>query len=137
MNDNTMKTLEARSQSVECGLREALIDAYEAGALAVHGHWSRNPGIAPLGDPEFGEASRDFADYRLAALSSTPEVTSRNTERDQIVNWLNSEAQDCYDRMVADLESDLAIMYGQRYLYYKQAASMISRGAHLVASSEK
>ena len=42
-------------------VREALIAAFEAGAMAVHGQWQQNPCEAPRGDPEFGEAARDCA----------------------------------------------------------------------------
>ena len=41
--------------------RAALAAAFEAGATSVHEHWTANPGEAPRGDPEFGEAARDYA----------------------------------------------------------------------------
>lgn len=57
------------SQSVE---KDALKAAYEAGALAVHEYWQSNPGEAPRGDPEFGEAASDYA---AAALPHKEEAT--------------------------------------------------------------
>lgn len=42
-------------------LREALAEAYRKGATDVHAHWQNNPGEAPRGDPEFGEAASDYA----------------------------------------------------------------------------
>ena len=53
------------------GLREALRDAYLQGALDVHGHWLENPGEAPRGDPEFGEAASDYAAAALDPFDSS------------------------------------------------------------------
>lgn len=49
-------------------IRDALRDAYMAGATAVHEYWLRNPGEAPRGDPEFGEAAGDYAAAAIRAL---------------------------------------------------------------------
>lgn len=59
------------------GERERLADAYIAGAMSVHEYWTENPGEAPRGDPEFGEAAGDYAYSTLADLrarSSAPEA---------------------------------------------------------------
>ena len=56
------------------GLRELLIGAFEAGAMAVHEHWQKNPGPAQNGDPEFGEAARDCADDLLSTLPAAASV---------------------------------------------------------------
>lgn len=53
------------------GLREALRAAYLQGALDVHGHWLENPGEAPRGDPEFGEAASDYAAAALDPFDSS------------------------------------------------------------------
>lgn len=54
-------------------------------------------------------------------------------EREKIVAWLNAEAQDCHDRMAAAPDHDMAPLYGQRFLYYRQAAGLISKGVHATA----
>ncbi len=59
------------------GERERLADAYIAGAMSVHEYWTENPGEAPRGDPEFGEAAGDYAYSILSDLrarSSAPEA---------------------------------------------------------------
>lgn len=52
----------------------ALVEAYEAGAKAVHQEWKRvHPEPPPRGEPDFSEAASDYA-----ALSTCPaEATSR------------------------------------------------------------
>lgn len=65
--------------SPSLGMGEALAAAYTQGAMDVHTHWQANPGEAPRGDPEFGEAARDYAAAALdpfdsAALSPSPDV---------------------------------------------------------------
>ena len=51
-------------------LRDALTAAYEKGASDVHTHWQENPGEAPRGDPEFGEAASDYAAAAMDPFSS-------------------------------------------------------------------
>jgi len=41
-------------------ISDIIRNAYLAGAMAVHTHWLDNPGEAPRGDPEFGEAAYDY-----------------------------------------------------------------------------
>ena len=53
------------------GMREALAAAYMQGATDVHTHWLANPGEAPRGDPEFGEAASDYATAALDPFDSS------------------------------------------------------------------
>jgi len=58
--------------------REEIAAAFIAGAMSVHEYWVENPGIAPSGDPEFGEAAHDYAaDAILAALGTKATNTGR------------------------------------------------------------
>lgn len=51
-------------------VRTAIDEAFTAGAMSVHEYWTDNPGEAPSGDPEFGEASGDHANAAIDALLS-------------------------------------------------------------------
>lgn len=57
--------------AVSCAAREAIADAFVAGADAVHAEWvaahDRREG-PPRGDPSFGEAARDYARAICASL---------------------------------------------------------------------
>ena len=55
----------------ERALKEALEAAYIQGATDVHKHWTENPGEAPRGDPEFGEAASDYAEAALDPFDSS------------------------------------------------------------------
>lgn len=51
-------------------VREKIDEAFMAGAQSVHDYWTENPGEAPAGDPEFGEAAGDYAYAAVQALLS-------------------------------------------------------------------
>lgn len=53
---------------------EAIGRAYIAGATAVHEYWTDNPGEAPRGDPEFGEAASDYAHDAAEPLLARQDV---------------------------------------------------------------
>lgn len=55
----------------DVGMLEALEAAYMQGAMDVHAHWLVNPGDAPRGDPEFGEAASDYAAAALDPFDSS------------------------------------------------------------------
>lgn len=57
--------------------RGAVRDAYIAGATAVHEEWTRNPGDAPRGDPEFYEAADDYAQSVVTPPASVEATIER------------------------------------------------------------
>ena len=59
-----------------------------------------------------------FATYRA-------EIEAATIER--CAAWLKSEADESYAAMAKNPDSDMAILFGQRSLYYSQAAGMIKK----------
>jgi hypothetical protein len=58
--------------AAEARIVEQIKAAYITGATDVHKHWTANPGEAPRGDPEFGEAASDYA---ADAIASDKEIS--------------------------------------------------------------
>lgn len=64
--------------AMQARIEEALASAYLQGATDVHSYWVENPGEAPRGDPEFGEAASDYAKAALGAFDSSARATLSN-----------------------------------------------------------
>ena len=79
--DEAIAAWNTRSTVAEEGLREALAEAYRKGASDVHAYWLDNPGEAPRGDPEFGEAASDYATAALDIFDSSAVAALRGGER--------------------------------------------------------
>ena len=62
--------------------------------------------------------AQHFATYRA-------EIEAATIER--CAAWLKSEADESYAAMAKNPDSDMAILFGQRSLYYSQAAGMIKK----------
>lgn len=82
------------SISHHAGLREALKHAYLKGATDVHDYWTENPGEAPRGDPEFGEAASDYANAAMDPFDSSafgPALASPQPPQDEMREAGNDE----------------------------------------------
>lgn len=115
--------------------------------------WTETPLYAHPPKPTMQEVQADngllknglefFYEKAMESAPPKPEasadqlVEARREERDTIVAWLRQESAEMYASMARDPDGELAIMYGQRSLYYNQAAGFIEKGQHLTAALTK